>query len=604
MIKDTTYLGKVTNVSAMELDVLVSDEIPSAAPIIDGKQYRIGQIGTLVRIPFGNINLYGVVASVSNIETMEDLKSNKIVMRYTRHLKVNLIGEKIGKRKFQTGIGIFPTIDDEVHLVIDRDLQEIYGESGEDYIEIGKHSSSGYLPVSLDIHKLILRHSAILGSTGSGKSNTTAVIIDKILNKYQGSRIVLIDIHGEYFSAFPTTAKSFRINCSSSPLYIPFWAMTFDELSFFLVSRQEGSERPEDKRLREEIVKLKKENKDHMKSGSVEDHLITADSPIPFDLRKLWYEINREVNATYNTAKESEQNTENEELISEGDYRKLIPARFKDYDRSNRAPFKSKNQTMYAYEKKIYSRLLDNRFDFMFNPGPYKNASMEHDLDEIIRSWISNEQRLTILDLSGVPFELIDISVGLLTRLVYDSMFWGRDEIYTGRKRPLLLIYEEAHKYLPKNESNSHIFGYARKGVERIFKEGRKFGVGAMIVSQRPSEVSDTILSQLGTFISLRLTNSSDQNTIKASAPNNMTSLIDLLPSLRIGEGIVTGESIKIPSRVRVDLHEPCPNSNDPDLVESWKSSHIIDENQYQSVVTNMREQRIINRKEEDNGND
>lgn len=604
MINEVTYLGKITNVNALEIDVVISDDIPSAAPIIEGKQYRIGQIGTLVRIPFGSTNLYGVVASVSNVELNNQEGESSFPSKFSRHLKVNLIGEKIGRREFQTGIGIFPTINDEVHIVVERDLEEIYGESGDEYIEVGRHSSSDYLTIAIDTHKLVLRHSAILGSTGSGKSNVTAVIIDKLLSKYEGSRVILIDIHGEYSSVFESRAKVFKINDETSPLYIPFWAMTFDELSFFLVSRQDGSERPEDKRLREEIVKLKKMNHDKMKSGNVDINFITADSPIPFNLRQLWYDFNREVNATYSVAKESDQKSSTEELLNEGNPEKLEPANFKDYDRGNAAPFKSKRQTMYTYEKKIHSRLLDNRYDFMFNPGDYRDASGINDLDDILQSWIGNNERLTILDLSGAPFELIDISVGILTRLVYDSMFWGRSEDYTGRGRPILMVYEEAHKYLPNSESSKHIYGYARKGVEKIFKEGRKFGVGAMIVSQRPSEISETILSQLGTFFSLRLTNSSDQSTIKSSAPNNMSSLLEMLPSLRIGEGVITGEAIKIPSRVRFDLHEPRPNSNDPELVKSWKQVYQFDDKQYQNVVTNMREQRIISREGDSSGND
>lgn len=601
LINEITYLGKVVNVDAMVVDVEISEDIPSAAPVIDGKQYRIGQIGTLVRIPFGNINLYGVVTSVSIMDLSDNDLENINDIKLSRRLKVNLIGEKIGKRKFQTGIGIFPTISDEVHIVIEKDLKEIYGYETNSSIEIGKHSSSEYLPVAIDTHKLILRHSAILGSTGSGKSNTTAVILDKILNKYKGARVILVDIHGEYSTAFKERAKVFRINDKDNPLYIPFWAMTFNELSFFLVGRDEGSERPEDKNLREEIVKYKKANKDNLKAGKVQEHLITADSPIPFDIRKLWYQFNREVNATYSSAKESGQNKDTEELIIEGNFEELKPAKFREYSMSNTAPYKSKKQTMYAYEKKIYSRLIDNRFDFMFNPGPYLNANKKFDLDDILKEWISNDHRLTILDLSGIPFELIDISVGLLTRIIYDSMFWGRSESYTGRARPILMVYEEAHKYLPKVEKSRHIYGYSRKGVEKIFKEGRKFGVGAMVVSQRPSEISETILSQLGTFISLRLTNSSDQSTVKASAPNNMSSLIDLLPSLRIGEGIITGEAIKIPSRVRFDLHEPRPNSNDPDLVKSWCNDFETGSEDYKKVVTNMREQRFLD-EEEKNG--
>jgi DNA helicase HerA-like ATPase len=171
-------------------------------------------------------------------------------------------------------------------------------------------------------------------------------------------------------------------------------------------------------------------------------------------------------------------------------------------------------------------------------------------------------------------------------------MYWGRFETFTGRQRPILLAYEEAHSYLPRTE-NKEIYGYARKAVERIFKEGRKFGVGAMVITQRPSEISETVLSQVGTFIALRLTNSSDQGTVKSSAPNNLNSLMDLLSSLRIGEAIVVGEAMQIPSRVRVELMEPRPSSNDPDLVNAWSKFYDHKTNSYKAIITAIRERRL-----------
>lgn len=592
MLKDITYLGKVTNVDTIKVEVEISDDIPSSAPIIGGKQYRIGQVGTLVRIPIGNLNLYGLVSAVSNNVNKNDENVNYITSN-SRHISVNLIGEKVGQREFQGGIGVFPTINDEVHIVVENDLKDIYGDGSTGLINIGKHASSENLPIYLDLHKLILRHSAILGSTGSGKSNATARIVKNILEDYEGSRIVLIDIHGEYSSAFEGKAKVFKINDKTNPLYVPFWIMNFDELSFFLVGRDKGSEKPDDKRLREEILKLKLENIDNLKAGNVNGNYVTADSPIPFDIKKMWHTFNREVYGTHNTSQKTDQCVATEMLIDEGDYKNLIPAKFEPYAMGNMSPFKSKDETMYSFENKIHSRLRDNRYDFMFNPMDYSTADSPNDIDKILRDWISNDERLTILDLSGVPFELIDISVGLVTRLIYDSMFWGRFESYTGRQRPLLMVYEEAHSYLPKSETNRHIFGYARKAVEKIFKEGRKFGIGAMVVSQRPSEISDTILAQLGTFIALRLTNSSDQGAVKSSAPNNMNSLIELLPSLRIGEAIIVGEAIKIPSRVKFDLVEPRPNSNDPDIVDCWEKKYVTKDEHYKEVVTYIREQKI-----------
>jgi len=591
--KSLTYLGRIISVDTASIDIEIADDIPSAAPIINGKQYRIGQIGSLIRIPIGNINLYGIVSSVSNCASNDiDKTINQVTIKNCRHISANLLGEKVGNKKFQQGVGIFPTINDEVHIVTEEYLKDIYGCEEDGAIKVGYHSSSDNLPIYIDLPKMVLRHSCIVGSTGSGKSNATASILKGILNQNKGSRIILIDIHGEYSSAFVGKSKVFKISDANSPLYIPFWIMDFDELSYFLVGRESGSERPEDKRLRESIIKYKKENIKLLKAGNVLEEYITADSPIPFNIRKMWYNFNKEVYGTHSVSSQSEQNESTEQILDIGNYNDLIPAKFEPYSIGSAAPYKSKDQTMYAYEKKIYSRLIDNRYDFMFNPKDYFDETSDNDIDKLLREWISNKERLTILDLSGVPFELIDISVGLVTRLIYDSMFWGRKSEYTGRKRPLLMVYEEAHIYLPKNEKGKNNYGYARKAVEKIYKEGRKFGIGAMVVTQRPSEISETILSQTGTFISLRVTNSSDQSSVKSLAPNNMNSLIDLLPSLRTGEAIILGEAINIPTRIRFELVEPRPNSNDPDLRTCWQTEFISNDDQYKEIITAIREKK------------
>lgn len=602
MKEDITYLGKVISVNSNDVEVEISRNIPSAAPIINGRVYKLGQIGTFVKIPVGSLSLFGIVSSVSNVPSNNE-QSNYGPDYGSRFLQVQLIGEQVGTGKFDKGVGTYPTINDEVHIVIEDDLKGIYGDFQEGLVEIGSHSASENLSVFLDIHHLVLRHSAILGSTGSGKSNTTANIIKNILNSYPGSRIILIDIHGEYKTAFPDSATIFRIRDSTNPLYIPFWSMTFDELSFFLGGRPSGQEHPEDKELREEILNQKVKNARKLKAGDVKEEFITADSPIPFDIRQMWHNFNREVYATYKIADINSQNRETEELEDEGDPQQLKPARFKPYVMGGTAPYKAKNQTMYAYEQKIRSRLKDTRFDFMFHPGEFYDTSSKFDMDQLLRDWIDHENRITILDLSDIPFELVDISVGLITRIVFDSMYWGRFQDYTGRNRPLLMVYEEAHSYLPKGETSTHVYGYARKAVEKIFKEGRKFGIGAMVVTQRPSEISETILAQVGTFIALRLTNSGDKNTVQSAAPNNMTSLINLLPTLRIGEAIVVGESIVIPSRVRIKLVEPRPSSDDPQLVKQWKKEFKLDKDNYKNVVTALREQQHIGGSKT-NGND
>lgn len=593
MDSDITYLGRIIRVDSSTVEVEVSEDIPSAAPIINGRLYKIGQIGTFVKMPMGNITTYGIVSSVSNTPNKhDDIEITQI--SGSRFLSVQLVGEKIGDGSFEKGIGTYPTINDEVHLVIEKDLFDIYGEKDSGSIEIGKHSSSDNLSVYVDIHKLVLRHCAILGSTGSGKSNATVSILKSILDDYLGSRVILVDPHGEYSSAFPA-AKVFKINDPLSPLYVPFWLMNFDELAYFLVgAKSTDDSKPEYRLLREWIANFKKENC-HLKAGMVNPHFITADSPVPFNARKLWYDMNWWLNATFTKTGRDNQskdcacvNKDDDGNSKDGNPDELIGAEFEPYQMSSAAPYKSAHQEFFSYEKKLLSRLKDSRFDFMFSPGDYKDHNSPKDLHNLLNDWIGSDSKLAILDLSGVPFEVLDIAIGLITRFVYDSMFWGRHESYTGKNRPILMAYEEAHTYLNKNDSAA----YSKIAVERIFKEGRKFGVGALVISQRPSEISETILAQIGTLIALRLTNSSDQSMVKSSSPDNLNSLIDLLPSLRIGEAVIVGESIKIPSRVRIKLNNPRPTSEDPNLVKCWSESYTQSDDNYKTVVTKIREQK------------
>lgn len=588
MNTDITFLGKVIRVDSFSIEVELSDQIPSAAPIINGRLYKIGQIGTFVKLPIGNVTLYGIVSSVSNAPSkiQEELKSNI----GSRYLTVQLVGEKVGDDDFEKGVGTYPTINDEVHLVVEKDLSEIYGKKDEGSIEIGRHSSSENLAVYVDLHKFILRHSAVLGSTGSGKSNTTVSILKAVLNDYKSSRVILVDPHGEYSSAFPD-ANTFRIDDKSNPLYIPFWLMNFEELAYFLVGASFKEEQTTQyRKFRELIVERKRKNFNKLKAGTVDENFITADSPIPFNVRELWHHIYWWLNATFKESAMEKQTETSAEVEDKGDYNKLAPPRFKAYSIGATAPYKSKHyQDLYGYEKKLISRLRDSRFNFLFNPGEYKDENSKLDLHDLLNSWIGSDKQLTILDLNGVPPEVLDITVGLITRFIYDSMFWGRDKSYTGKSRPILLAYEEAHSYLNKHAGDS----YSKYAVEKVFKEGRKFGVGAMIISQRPSEISETILAQVGTFVALRLTNSGDQGIVKSSAPDNLISLIDLLPSLRTGEAIIVGEAIKIPSRVRVKLNSPRPTSDDPKLVQGWSVPHTINPNNYKEVVTAIREKRL-----------
>ena len=367
--------------------------------------------------------------------------------------------------------------------------------------------------------------------------------------------------------------------------------MSFEELAFFLVGAKPiDDQRPEYRRFRELVVDRKRTNCKELKSGEIDPNRISADSPIPFDIRDIWYEIHWWLNATFSEAHPEKQTKENVCLIKEGNCKILEPPQFKAYTVGSGAPYKSKQyQEFYNYEKKLISRLRDSSYDFLLKPGEFSGFKSGKDLHDLLNEWIGNDKRITILDLAGVPFNVLDISIGLITRFVFDSMFWGRSVAYTGRQRPLFIALEEAHTYLNNTNDNN----YARKAVEKVFKEGRKFGMGSIVISQRPSEISETILAQVGTFFALRLTNSSDQSVVKSSAPDNMNSLIDLLPSLRTGEAIVVGEAIKIPTRIQIPLMSPRPTSDDPKLVESWTKTYGVKRDNYIEVINAQREQKL-----------
>jgi DNA helicase HerA-like ATPase len=367
--------------------------------------------------------------------------------------------------------------------------------------------------------------------------------------------------------------------------------MNFDELAYFLVgSNPSDDQRVEYRKLRELITEFKKEH-NALVCGTVDKNFITADSPIPFNVRQLWWEMHYWLNASFTTTKKDEQTKDTSVLETEGNFEELTGATFTSHLSTPFAnpPHVSQHKEFFSYEKKLLSRLKDSRYDFLFKPGDFKGVAGTKDLNALLTEWIGSSGKLAILDLSGVPFEVLDITVGLITRFIYDSMFWGRDEAYTGRQRPLLLAYEEAHSYLNKNDESN----YSKQAVEQIFKEGRKFGLGALVISQRPSEISETILAQVGTYIALRLTNSGDQGIVKSSAPDNLNTLIDLLPALRTGEAIIVGEAIKIPSRVRVRLNNPRPTSEDPKLVAAWKNAFPEGPDDYKNVVTRIRQQKL-----------
>ena len=294
MRTDATYLGSVQRVVGAKVFVEVAQDLPSTSPIVDGRIYRLGQIGSFVRIPLGFLNVYGVVSMVgSGPADGEELATGLIPRTGQRILEVQLVGEAYGSEAFQRGLSAYPTLDDEVHIVTHSDLAKIYAAKGSTPVRIGSHSASESLPATLNLDKLVTRHAAVVGSTGTGKSNTVAALLKSLTTgQFPSARVVVIDPHGEYGAAFENRSRVFRIGDALHPLTLPYWALSFDELAWFLVDRRSAAETQQDTLLRDRIFEMRQSSAAGVKANSPPNALaateITVDSPVPFSVRDLW----------------------------------------------------------------------------------------------------------------------------------------------------------------------------------------------------------------------------------------------------------------------------------------------------------------------------
>jgi hypothetical protein len=591
MITDITFLGSIIRVVGSKTFVELSEDLPSSMPIIGGRLYKVGQIGSFVKVPLGTLNIFGIVTMVgANPITQDD----EFEFPYgKRWLEIQLIGESVGQQDFQRGVSHYPTIDDEVHLVTNDDLRLIHAVDSPNSINIGSLASSENLPAFIDIDKFLSRHAAILGSTGSGKSNTVTTILRAITSGlYPKSKVILIDPHSEYHTALKDCAEIFSIDDEKNPLKVPFWGLSYNELALILFDKKQAADSSQDIAIQDRILSHKLSIASKLKCGSVSEEIITVDSPIPFNLKKIWYDLYFEENVTVNNKQDISSAAFLMEGTTElkGDWKKLIAPQFQPPANGPTPPFIYKsNKILGSYLNKLLGKLKDNRLSFLFNVDEFDGENK--DIDDLLAKWLNHDKPITVLDLGGVPFEIMDMVVGLISRILFESIFWGRYLPGFGRQRPVLMVYEEAHSYLPKGGSNQIVTGYASRAVRRICKEGRKYGIGALLISQRPSDLDETILSQCGTFVALRLANSQDQGIVNSALPDNLGSLSELLPSLRTGEAIIVGEAVKIPCRVRLPLIEPRPDSRDPEPSVAWKDGSV-DAPEFEKAIDNWRKQK------------
>jgi energy-coupling factor transporter ATP-binding protein EcfA2 len=585
MKNNSTYLGSVQDVSGTTIRVAMVNDSLSGLTYVDGEGYKIGQIGSFVKIPIGYNYLFGIITQVGASAVPENQSSNQPYGN--RWMTIQLVGEGQRTGEFQRGISQYPTISDEVHLVSEIDLKRIYGQPDKPYfVNVGHIAGAESIPALIDVNKLITRHSAVVGTTGSGKSTTVASLLNALSDtqKYPSSRILVFDLHGEYGKALKDKAHIFKVNPDKSvgseekELFIPFWALNFEELveiSFGKFNNDKDQNVVLERILQEKLKSIT----NYPKSG-IQPDTLNVDSPIPFSLNHLWYNLYTETLGKFyrdrnNSPLAYETNATGVEMI--GNPITATPPIFKNILTAGTDRIQYLQDTPLTSGQQLHSlgsKLRVPRFDFIFKPGdwtPNEDGSTVKDLDELIKDWIGSDKPITILDLSGVPITILNTIIGVLLRIIYDGLFWARNLSQGGKERPLLLVMEEAHNYL-----NSE--GSALSIVQRIVKEGRKYGIGTMIVSQRPSEINSTILSQCGTFFALRLSNSADRSHITSAVSDNLEGLTSMLPILKTGEAIILGESVKLPMRtiIKAPPRDKRPDSQDPIIFDEVDTNESL----------------------------
>jgi hypothetical protein len=599
---DPTYIGQIASVTGAIIRVRLREDLPSTLVMIGGESYRVGQIGGFFRVPLGYTNLYAVCTQIGANAAppgsaekafgaaLED--DMQLHLSGYRWMTIVLFGEALGG-EFERGVGQYPTVGDEVHLVTNDDLKVIYGwaKGKKGTISVGRIAAASGISADISVAGLVSRHSAIVGSTGAGKSNLVTVLLETVSDgSLPNARAIVIDPHGEYATALGDRARVFRIRPNEAAgeraLWVPFWALPFVELQQLTLG---GLQPNHEATIRDEVLDMKVAAAAHLAVPPPPETL-TADTPVPFSIKKLWYELDKFERMTFPvSANQTDANVHPPELV--GDATLLRSDRYPAASPYNQAPYK--NQKKRNLERQLdlmRSRLKDARFSFLFSPGggyePNLNGEVATDLNTLVRDWVGHDKPITIFDVSGLPSEVLPTIVGTMLRIVYDMLFWAQDLPIGGRLQPLLVVLDEAHRFVPEGVDTP-----AHRTLSMIAKEGRKYGTGLMLVTQRPSEIDSAILSQCGSMIALRLTNSADRAKVSAAVPDDLGGLVDQLPSLRTGEGVFLGEVMPIPSRVRVRKAKQKPVGDDPKLPDVWQVPDRPDGDLYTQALANWRAQ-------------
>ena len=472
-----------------------------------------GQVGSLIKMRIGS------TWALANVRSLRLDPANPGSMI----AQIDMLGEGDEERltgkiyNFRRGVTRYPTPGCQVYPVSGSDMTEMYATEGRPHIEVGTVYPTRDIRGALFVDALLGKHFALLGSTGTGKSTSAALILHRICDMAPEGHIVMIDPHGEYAAAFKGNGALFDVG----NLAMPYWLMNFEEHCEVFVTSS-GSNRQMDADILAKCL-LAARAKNRTAEGITK---LTVDSPVPYLLSDLTNLIQLEMG----------------KLDKAGDG----------------APYM-------RLKTKIDEIRADPRYSFMFS-GMLVADSMADFIGRIFRL-PSNGKPISIIDVSGVPSDITSVVVAVLSRMVFDYAIWSRGE----SQRPILLVCEEAHRYVPSDRVTTG--ASVRKILERIAKEGRKYGVSLGLITQRPSDLAEGVLSQCGTIIAMRLNNDRDQAFVKAAMPEGARGFLDTIPALRNRECIICGEGVSIPIRVALDTLEEHkrPASSDPLFSDLWR---------------------------------
>ena len=481
-------------------------------------------------------------------------------------VKVLLVGtvqEKDGTKTnvFKRSIASVPTIGAEAFLVEKDRLSILMGAISSDVdasanqLIIGRYAIDEETPAIIDGDKFFQRHAAIVGSTGSGKSWLVAKVIEQVADLVSGNAI-LFDVHGEYSSLIGDQFKSIKLagpsdNNPDNELFLPYWLLSHEELMSLMLDRSDQNA-PNQAALFTRFVLEGK--RDYLMTCDHEDEAqkITVDSPVPFDIATLIEKLeNKDAEMIQGSA-----------------------------GREKQGPYHGK---LTRFVQRLRTRVGDKRLNFMFSGNP---ALADYGYAATMVNGLMRprdvEAGVKIIDFSEVPSDILPLISSVLARLVFTVQQWTDLK----QRQPIALFCDEAHLYIPSDASE--VMGVsARSSFQRIAKEGRKYGVGLVVISQRPHEVDKTVLSQCNNFLSMRLTNVDDQNTIKRLFPDNLGDLASVLPVLNTGEVVAVGDACVLPSRILVDEPVHKPISATVDFWTMWSSK--VDSPDYSSSIKALR---------------